>query len=113
MFGIEGPDLDRFVDAAATALEACEPPPMLTPGIHQAYEAGVQALSEHNQVETVARGRSARASTRGRARCSPPTRKSFMADERLGHEVFGSSSLVVRCPDVDTLLTLRRGSKGN
>ena len=33
------------------------PPPMLTPGIHKAYERGVQALSEHNQVETVARGR--------------------------------------------------------
>ena len=30
---------------------------MLTPGIHKAYERGVQALSEHNQVETVARGR--------------------------------------------------------
>ena len=57
VFGIEGSDLDRFLDAAATALKVCEPQPMLTPGIHKAYEAGVQALSEHNQVETLARGR--------------------------------------------------------
>ena len=40
--------------------------------------------------------------------------KSFMADERLGHEVFGSSSLVVRCPDVDTLARpCRSSSKGS
>ena len=38
--------------------------------------------------------------------------KSFMADERLGHEVFGSSSLVVRCPDVDTLVTLSERLEG-
>ena len=35
-----------------------------------------------------------------------------MADERLGHEVFGSSSLVVRCPDVDTLVTLSERLEG-
>src|SRR6185503_17421747 len=44
-------------DSAAVALQAYAPPPMLTPGIHKAYEAGVESLSEHNQVETIARGR--------------------------------------------------------
>ena len=38
--------------------------------------------------------------------------KSFMADERLGHEVFGSSSLVVRCPDIDTLVSLSEKLEG-
>src|SRR3954470_934397 len=57
VFGVTGSDLDRFLDAAATALKTCEPQAMLTPGIHKTYEAGVQALSEHNRVETVARGR--------------------------------------------------------
>jgi len=38
--------------------------------------------------------------------------KDFMADERLGHEVFGSSSLVVRCDDVDGLVTLSEKLEG-
>jgi NADP-dependent aldehyde dehydrogenase len=38
--------------------------------------------------------------------------QSFIADERLGHEVFGSSSLVVRCPDVDTLVSLSERLEG-
>jgi NADP-dependent aldehyde dehydrogenase len=57
VFGVAGADLDRFLDAAADSLKVCAPPPMLTPGIHQAYEKGVRVLAEHNRVETVARGR--------------------------------------------------------
>jgi len=35
-----------------------------------------------------------------------------MADERLGHEVFGASSLVVRCKDIDSLLALTEKLEG-
>jgi alpha-ketoglutaric semialdehyde dehydrogenase len=112
VFGLEGADLDRFLDSAATALKAHEPPPMLTPGIHKAYERGVQALSEHNQVETVARGRVGQGVNQGQGALFATDAKSFMADERLGHEVFGSSSLVVRCPDVETLMTLSERLEG-
>ena len=112
VFGLEGADLNRFLDSAATALKGHEPPPMLTPGIHKTYEAGVQALSEHNQVETVARGRVGQGVNQGQGALFATDAKSFMADERLGHEVFGSSSLVVRCPDVDTLVSLSERLEG-
>src|SRR3954468_11874346 len=112
VFGLEGADLDRFLDSAATALKAHEPAPMLTPGIHKAYERGVQTLSEHNQVETVARGRVGQGVNQGQGALFATDAKSFMADERLGHEVFGSSSLVVRCPDVDTLVSLSEKLEG-
>jgi 2,5-dioxopentanoate dehydrogenase len=112
VFGIEGSDLDRFLDAAATALKVCEPQAMLTPGIHKAYEAGVQALSEHNRVETVARGRVGQGVTQGVGAIFATDADSFMADERLGHEVFGSSSLVVRCPDAETLVTVSERLEG-
>ena len=77
---------------------------MLTAGIHKAYEAGVQALSEHNQVETVARGRVGQGIAQGIGRTVRHARGySFIADGRLGHEVFGASSLLVRRPpDEDT-----------
>jgi NADP-dependent aldehyde dehydrogenase len=112
VFGLAGADLDRFEAAAAAALKAYAPPPMLTPGIHKAYEAGVQGLSEHNQVETIARGLVGEGVNQGQGALFATDAKSFMADERLGHEVFGSSSLVVRCPDVDTLLALSERLEG-
>ena len=62
---------------------------MLTAGIHKAYEAGVQALSEHNRVETVARGRVGQGIAQGIGALFATDAHSFMADGRLGHEVFG------------------------
>lgn len=112
VFGVEGADLDRFIDTAATALKVCEPQAMLTPGIHKAYEAGVQALSEHNRVETLARGRVGQGIAQGTGALFATDAQSFITDERLGHEVFGSSSLVVRCPDVDTLVSLSERLEG-
>ncbi len=106
VFGLAGTGLDRFLDSAAAALKAYEPPAMLTPGIHQAYETGARALSEHNRVETIARGRVGEGINQGQGALFATDAKSFMADPRLGHEVFGASSIVVRCEDADTLVSL-------
>jgi 2,5-dioxopentanoate dehydrogenase len=112
VFALQGAGLDRFLHSAATTLRDYAPPPMLTPGIHKAYEAGVKALSEHNRVETIARGRVGEGINQGQGALFATDAKSFMADERLGHEVFGSSSIVVRCEDVDTLLALSEKLEG-
>jgi NADP-dependent aldehyde dehydrogenase len=112
VFGIQGADLDRFLDTAAEALKGCEPQPMLTPGIHKAYVAGVQALAKHNRVETIARGRVGNGIAQGTGALFATDAQSFLNDERLGHEVFGSSSLVVRCPDVETLFSISEKLEG-
>jgi NADP-dependent aldehyde dehydrogenase len=112
VFGLAGPHLDRFLDASAAALKECAPPPMLTPGIHRAYEAGVRALAEHNCVEAIARGRVGEGVNQGQGAIFATGADDFMSDPRLGHEVFGSSSLVVRCPDVETLLAVSEKLEG-
>jgi alpha-ketoglutaric semialdehyde dehydrogenase len=112
VFGLAGAELDRFLNASADALRAYAPPPMLTPAIHQAYEAGVRALAEHNRVETVARGRVGEGLNQGQGALFTTDAADFMSDPRLGHEVFGSSSLVVRCPDVDTLMSVSERLEG-
>jgi 2,5-dioxopentanoate dehydrogenase len=85
---------------------------MLTSTIHKAYEAGVQSLSEHNRVETIARGRVGEGFAQGRGALFATDVDSFLADERLAHEVFGSSSIVVRCPDADALVGLSERLEG-
>jgi NADP-dependent aldehyde dehydrogenase len=98
ILGIESDGLDSFVAAASAALGDAGPATMLTPGIHQAYEAGVAALASHTGVATIARGRPGSMyqcvaglfSTSGEA---------FLANRNLAVEIFGSSSLIVRCRD--------------
>jgi len=112
VFALKGPDLEKFLQSAASALKLYEPPPMLTPGIHKAYETGVQSLSEHNRVETVARGRVGEGMNQGTGALFATDAASFMADPRLSHEVFGSSSIVVRCDSVDTILAVSEKLEG-
>lgn len=102
LLGIEGEGLDRFTRAAAAALTEAAPGTMLTPGIHQAYCAGVEALSNHPKVETVARGKAGH-NFQGQAGLFSTSAEAFMSDAHLREEVFGSSSLVVRCPDAAAL----------
>ena len=96
---VEGDGIEAFVTAAADALRASVAAPMLTPGIHAAYNAGVEALAGHAQVETIARGQVGEGVACGQAALFSTTAQSFLADAALGHEVFGSSSLLVRCRD--------------
>jgi 2,5-dioxopentanoate dehydrogenase len=112
VFGLAGAGLDRFLDSATTALKTYEPSAMLTPGIHKAYDAGVRALSEHNRVETLALGRVGEGINQGQGALFATDAKSFMADPRLGHEVFGASSIAVRCEDADTLVSLSETLEG-
>jgi NADP-dependent aldehyde dehydrogenase len=112
VLAIAGADLERFLRASANALAICAPTPMLTPAIHQAYEAGARALAEHNQVETIARGRVGEGLNQGQGALFATDASDFMSDPRLAHEVFGSSSLVVRCRDAETLVSVSETLEG-
>jgi NADP-dependent aldehyde dehydrogenase len=96
---IDGPDLARFIGAAAGALAAARPQVMLSPAIHDHYQAGVDALVAHPAVETIALGVAADAPNRARPALFATDAARFLGDVRLGAEVFGPASLIVRCRD--------------
>lgn len=106
VLAIEGPGLDAFTDAASTALCAADAAPMLTQGIHAAYEHGVAALAAHAEVRELARGRLGEGIARGRAALFATAAAAFLADPALGHEVFGASSVIVTCADEAELLAV-------
>jgi NADP-dependent aldehyde dehydrogenase len=76
---------------------------MLSPGIHASFEQGVDALAEHTAVRTVARGCVGEGVNQAVGALFETDAASFIADRALGHEVFGSSSIVVRCRDLGEL----------
>ncbi|MFC7739644.1 aldehyde dehydrogenase (NADP(+)), partial [Roseomonas sp. GCM10028921] len=59
-----------------------------------------------------ASGQLATASTQGEAALFETTAAHFMDDPALAEEVFGAASLVIRCPDVETMLRVAEGLEG-
>jgi alpha-ketoglutaric semialdehyde dehydrogenase len=102
----DGPGLDAFIKAASDALAAAPASTMLTPGIFKAYAEGVEHLASHSGVQVAARGAADAAPNRCQAALFVTDAESFLADESLGHEVFGASSLVIKCRDLDSIRAL-------
>jgi len=106
VLAIDGPLLDRFLQAAADVLAAAEPQVMLTPAIHESYENGVRRLTHHIAVGTVAQGLEAHGCNQGRATIMTTTGAEFMRHPELAEEVFGAASIVVRCVSLDEMKTV-------
>jgi len=106
VIAIDGPDLDTFVASAAKALTAAQPAVMLTPGIHASFERGVEELASHAAVTTVARGCVGDGVNQAVGALFTTDATKFTADEALSHEVFGSSSILVRCKDIAEIKTV-------
>jgi NADP-dependent aldehyde dehydrogenase len=98
ILAVDGEGLDAFVAAASTALANAAAAVMLTPGIHKSYCEGTARLAAHKSVKTVGQGLPAE-TLRGQAMLFSTTAEDFLAHPELQDEVFGSSSLVVRCSD--------------
>ena len=112
VIALDGSDLDAFVGAAAAALGQSPAQQMLTPAIHSAFRRGVDALSGHDAVETLARGPAGEGENQAQAALFGTGAAAFAHDPALGDEVFGSSSIVVRAADLDEIARLVGGLEG-
>ncbi len=112
VLAIDGEGLDAFVASAAAALAEAGAATMLTGGIHAAYEKGVAALASHDAVKTVAQGKAGEGVAQGQAAFFETTAAQFLSDKALGHEVFGASSLLVRCRDEAELRAVLVAAEG-
>ncbi|PPU39462.1 aldehyde dehydrogenase (NADP(+)) [Xanthomonas arboricola] len=111
LLAIDSPELDAFIASATQTLQAVSPAPMLTAGIGHAYAQGVQRLGAHPRVATLARGAAA-ATGHCPAALFGTDADAFLADEALQAEVFGASSLLVRCKDSAQLRALSEQLEG-
>jgi NADP-dependent aldehyde dehydrogenase len=112
VFALDGPDFERFIASATAALQQVSPAPMLTAGIHSAYEKGVARLSDHQHVSMLARGAESSGKHCGRAALFSTTADALLKNPDVAHEIFGASSVVVRCRDVAQLLSVLESLEG-
>jgi 2,5-dioxopentanoate dehydrogenase len=108
----DGPDLDRFVVAASAALVQVTPSAMLTPGIHAAFATGVAALDESAAAIRVGSSQTTLEPNRCEAALFETTASAFISKPELGHEVFGASSVIVRCADLDEVMRVISSIEG-
>jgi len=103
VIALEGDALNRFRDAAATALQDKTGTTMLTPGIHRACNDGVEKLGQADGVSLLARGQNGASACAGEAALFETDAANFLANPALEDEIFGASSLIVRCCDIAQL----------
>ena len=96
VIALSGPALDRFIAAASPLVASASAATMLTPGIAGAYAKGVATLEGSADVTELAHGLEG-----GPNACRPALfvteAEAFLREPVLSHEVFGASSLVIRC----------------
>ncbi|RKU04203.1 aldehyde dehydrogenase (NADP(+)) [Burkholderia sp. Nafp2/4-1b] len=112
IFAVDGPALERFIAAAAERLAQAPAATMLTPGIHRAFERSVDAFAQHPQVRTVARTHAPTGANQGHGGLFSTSAEAFRESKALHEEAFGAASLIVRCPDLDTMLELIESLEG-
>ncbi|WP_289139404.1 aldehyde dehydrogenase (NADP(+)) [uncultured Pseudomonas sp.] len=97
VIAVQGPELQQFVSLASDLLQRSPAQTMLTPGIFQAYEAGVSALAEH--AHCLACGLPAQGPNQCQAQLFTTHAQDFLTNPHLQAEVFGAASLLVQCAD--------------
>jgi 2,5-dioxopentanoate dehydrogenase len=110
VIAVDGPALDTFIGSARDAIAQSAATPMLTPGIADAFANGVTELS--GEADLIVRGAPSDSDTTCRAALFATDVNSFLKSDTLQAEVFGSSSLVVRCADAAEMRTVAENMEG-
>ena len=113
VLGVGGADWERFVAAVASAVEAKVPGTMLNEGIHRAYRAGTAHLAALAGVQRVAQGNVAAGDgCSAQAVVHQTSAENWLATSALEDEIFGPSSLLVRCDDLAQLRAIAERLSG-
>ena len=95
---VDGTESDAFVEQLTLALSKQQPHPMLTAGMRKAFDAGIKGFMDAGALSLL-QGQGA-APAPGPQLLQVSARR-FIERAELREEVFGPSSLIVRCANVD------------
>ena len=112
VIAVKSKELDAFIAAARQAVESSSAQTMLTPGIHQAYTRGVQALTSTGKVHEVARGQKGTGPNQCQTALFVTSAAHFLAEQTLQEEVFGALSLIVECQDQNEVQRVAEALEG-
>ena len=114
VFGVRGPEFDRFRETLAAQLAAVAPATMLHAGISESYHEGLARATGVPGVRELARSRQAPdpARTQGEAVVLATDVAGFRAHPELAEEVFGPFALLIAAADLAELEAVASGFEG-
>ncbi len=114
VIALAGENLDRFLAKLSECFAAGSPCTMLHGGILESYECGIEDLSAKPAVNLVAHSSPKPDADKTQAATAlfVTDAEDFVNDPEMAGEVFGPSTLVVRCETADQMLELACGLPG-
>ena len=106
VLGLDGESMDKFISAAESSFSEAAPATMLNPGIRDAYESGLSTFEKTEGVALLAKSGtdSDPVKTQAGAHVWATDIDAFTSNPELSEEVFGPTTLVVRCKAKDELI---------
>lgn len=112
IIGIEGPDLDLFIEELGAAIANATPGTMLHPGIAKAYTEKRGAALAQQDVATIAVSATKPQVNQGTPTLASATAEAFFRNPLLHQEVFGPYSLIIQCKHPEEMLEVARHLEG-
>ncbi len=112
--GLRGDHLNSFIDRLGKLISDASPGTMLYSGILQAYEKSVKQFSEITGVKKVQSNHTADLSkTEARPAMFVTDANTFLEHRELNEEVFGPSTVIVKCNSREEMETLAGNLQGH
>jgi len=112
VIGVASEAFDRFVQRLDTLIRQARPGTMLYPALLDSYEAGVRRLSAVAGTTMVRSSVEAAPASCARPSMFDTTAQTFLRHRELAEEVFGPSTVVVRCGSSDDVHAVARSLEG-
>ena len=112
VMGVAGSAFEKFSETLRAHFQAASSGPMLTEGIARAYKASTHAIAELPGI-SAAPAAAADRDFKGSPALFETTAESFLKNEALRHEVFGPSTILVRCETSGQMITVARELEGS
>ncbi len=103
IIGIDDERFDAAVRRMAALIAAAPPGTMLYPALFESYEAGVRRLSALPEVRTTRSSIAGGSNAQARPSLFDTSARTFLGQREIGDEVFGPSTVVVRCGSRDEM----------
>jgi 2,5-dioxopentanoate dehydrogenase len=112
IIGVDGKDLDSFIQELAATVAKVAPGTMLHPGIAKAYADKRGTALTQADVKMVAVADTPPNDNQGVATIASATALAFFQNPLLHQEVFGPYSLIIRCKDINEMLKVAQHLEG-
>jgi NADP-dependent aldehyde dehydrogenase len=105
-------EIDVFIKKVSDLIAETVPTTMLTSGIHQAYNYGIAKLKKNSNVKLLAKAQDPKGLNQCCAHIFSSSAQEFLKDDSLREEVFGPSSVLIRCRNDEEILEVTKSLEG-